>query len=467
MNARAIAAAVAPVDPAGAVVRGAAENGAAPAARVGIDSSPAVGRTPSWLGAFALARRDLLRFLRRRTGCEHTAHDLAQDTWLRAAEYEQRGDSEPPASAEHARAWLFTVAERLAIDHLRRQRHWQHALVPQLQGYGDGLAPDVAEAHAFAQALHAVEAALVAMPPRMREVFVAHRIEGVPHDELARRHGVSRKTIEREVSAAMDRAQAALPRAHVAAATPRRGRRQALGALFGLAGLGAGVALAWQAWREHVVQWQTALATPRGRTARLPLPDGSELTLDVGSALDVRLYAVRREVHLLRGAAFCAVARDAERPFVVLAGGARVTALGTRFEVELDAQDGVQVAVESGRVRIEGAQRGAALEVGAGERAHIAAGGMPEALPAPKSHDVAAWRSGWLDFDHVSLGAAVQRLNRYRAGAPLQVDAAVAALPLLARVQIARSHAWVQGLAAVLPVRVLREADGSMRIAPR
>ncbi|MDZ7855897.1 sigma-70 family RNA polymerase sigma factor [Sphaerotilus sp.] len=436
-----------------------------------------------WFDEFAATSRDLLHFLRRRTGSDDTARDLAQDAWLRVAENHASGDGSAcaPATPDHARAWLFTVAERLAIDHLRRQHHWQAELAPRLSAT-QGHAPDVAESHAYAQALHAVDRALATMPARMREVFVAHRLEGVPHDELAQRHAVSRKTIEREITRAMDLAQAALAQDAVAPvgkvhalaganqAAPRQGRRKALGALLGVAGLGSSASVAWQLWREWVPQWQTAFATSAGRIGRLPLPDGSELTLDADSAVNVRLLAGRREVQLLRGGAFFDVARDTARPFIVLAGPARVTVLGTRFSVEMGPR-GVDVAVESGRVAVQGLAQGPApqqpLELRAGEAARVGAGGTLEAAPARAAESVAPWRTGWLAFDNLPLGEAAARLNRYRPGAPVRVGPAAAALPVLARVNIARSNQWLQSLPAVLPVSFSADADGGVTLRRR
>lgn len=413
-----------------------------------------------WVEEFAASYRDLLRFLRRRTRCDETARDLAQDAWLRVTERHSAGNAAPPSSPDHARASLFVIAERLAIDHLRRQRHWNQELTPRLLA-GPQHAPDVAEAHAYAQALRAVDGALSGMPDRMREVFVAHRLEGVQHDELAQRYRVSRKTIEREVTKAMDIAQSAL-----GGDTNRQGRRKTIGALLGMAGIGTSAGMAWQAWRAWVPEWQTAFATPAGRIGHLPLPEGSDLTLDADSAVDVRLLAMRREVRLLRGGAFFSVARDAMRPFVVQAGDARVTVLGTRFAVEMDAM-GVRVSVETGRVSVQGAAGTEALELGPGDTARVDSAAAPERM-APRSPDaVAPWRSGWLDFEQTPLAEAAVQLNRYRPGALVAVDPAVAALSVLARVNIARSSQWLQGLPAVLPVRVDAAADGGMTIRPR
>lgn len=429
----------------------------------------------SWLEEFTASYRDLLRFLRRRTRCDELARDLAHDVWLRITDRNSDAAAAiTPATSDHARAYLFTVADRLAIDHLRRQRLWHEELAPRLMT-DDAHIPDVAESHAYGRALHAVDAALAQMPPRMRDVFVAHRLEGVPHEELALRFQVSRKTIEREVTRAMDLAQRALTQdtAEVCAnATPtpqRQGRRKTLGALLGLAGLSATATLAWQLWREQVAQWQTAFSTRIGNIGRLPLPDGSELTLNADSAVEVRILATRREVKLLRGGAFFDVAHDAARPFVVLAGEARVSVLGTRFAVEMETR-GVAVDVESGRVSVQGTRRADPVLLGPGDRATVDANGVAQRSAArsdSSSIQVAPWRSGWLDFNRTPLGEAVAQLNRYRPQAPIRIDPALAGLPVLARVNIARSHQWLQGLPAVLPVRVNTAADGSVVIQPR
>lgn len=413
-----------------------------------------------WIEEFAASYRDLLRFLRRRTRCEETARDLAQDAWLRVTERHTGSDAPPPTSPDHARAHIFVVAERLAIDHLRRQRHWNEELAPRLLA-GPRHAPDVAEAHAYAQALRAVDGALAGMPARMREVFVAHRLDGVQHDELAQRYQVSRKTIEREVTKAMDIAQTAL-----AGDTNRQGRRKTIGALLGLAGIGTSAGVAWQAWREWVPEWQTAFATQAGRIGHLPLPEGSELTLDADSAVDVRLMATRREVRLLRGGAFFSVARDPARPFIVQAGAARVTVLGTRFAVEMNAQ-GVHVAVESGRVLVQGTAGGETLELGPGDTARVGSSGAPAHTPPRPADAVAPWRNGWLDFEQTPLAEAAAQLNRYRPDTRVAVDPAVAALPVLARVNVARSTQWLHSLPAVLPVRVDAVAGGGVVIRPR
>lgn len=104
------------------------------------------------------------------------------------------------------------------------------------------------------------------------------------------------------------------------------------------------------------------------------LPDGSQLMLNAGSVALVRLGPGERTVRLLRGEAHFIVAKDAGRPFVVLAGSARLRAVGTAFNVQLQPH-AVDVVVTEGRV----------LFGGAGMRGATAA--SSEAAPSPSGVD--------------------------------------------------------------------------------
>jgi ferric-dicitrate binding protein FerR (iron transport regulator) len=280
--------------------------------------------------------------------------------------------------------------------------------------------------------------------------------------------------IEREVMLAMDHVQAAIEQWHGGDAQQpnekRRGRRRSLAAMLGLAGLFTTGGAVWQAWRNFVPQWQMALASLRGQLLRQPLPDGSELVLDAMSQADVSFFAEHRHVQLRAGAAFFSVARDAARPFVVDAGAARITVLGTRFAVELDGST-TDVQVESGRVQVQAVdadgQPGAPLLLQAGQALRVrAASGSGAAAPdqierlTQASSAPAPWRTGVLVFEALPLRDALQRLDRY-GGASMTVDARVAALPVSGQVRIAQAQDWLQALPAVLPVRVERSAQGT------
>ncbi len=409
------------------------------------------------LAAFPEHYHALVAFVARRVGSRQTAQDLVHDAWLRLAEH--AAPAEPSRPAEPApRAYLYTMAEHLVIDHLR---HRQRTAERFESGASEGQALDVADACSHREALAAVDAALAALPGRCRAIFLADRLDGLPQAEIAARHGISVKTVEREVMRAMDTVEAALHRWRGDVAPARTGRRRALSALLGVAGFGVGGTAAWRLWREHVATWQAVLATATGRQRTLALPDGSTIALDAQTRAEVRYYGARRHVRLLAGSAFFRVARDEGRPFVVDAAPARITVLGTRFEVALAADDALHVAVEEGHVRVQDlADAGIAHDLTAHEALHWPPGGPPRREAEPG--DVAAWRDGWLDFRHEPLGEAVQRIARY-SPRPLRVAPDAQALPVFGRVHIAEAHAWLRLLPHTLPVTVREEGQGAQR----
>ncbi|CAN5502347.1 hypothetical protein BH10PSE18_BH10PSE18_35380 [soil metagenome] len=404
------------------------------------------------LSAFQESYTDVVRFIARRTGSAQDARELAHDTWIRLAERGADDEAPPPA----ARAYVYTVAENIAIDHLRRRQRGAERFTPQRTDdeapLREPLTPDIAERLGHRQALDAVAEAIAQLPARSRDIFLADRLDGASHAELAVQHGVSIKTVEREVMRAMDGVEAALHRWRGEAVPARAGRRRALSALLGVTGMGVGSAGLWQAWRQYVPTDALTLATAPGRIRQQTLSDGSRLTLDAASRLEVAYYAARRTTRLLAGSVFFDVARDPERPFTVAAGAHEVTVLGTRFEVALHEETGgLQVAVESGRVHVRSGA-GARCELGAGERMRI------EGTQLTVSRDgdtaaVAPWREGWLDFQHTPLGEVVERLARYGTR-PIHVAPEAAQLPVVGRVRIAYSLAWLRLLPGSLPVQI-------------
>ena len=425
------------------------------------------------LASFRASYRELLRYLALRTGCADEARELAHDTWLRVAEMAREGREPALRSVGEARAYLFTMARNLVIDQRRRDGvALRHA---GQQARDEAGVPDAAEAAMYGQAIAAVEAALAGLPARAREVFLRHRVHGEDQGALALAYGISRNMVERDMMLAMDRVGAAMHQWHGSdAVASAKGRRRSLAALLGISGLAVGASVGWRIWRIAVPQWELAAATDHGQTLRRPLPDGSVLTLDALSRVQMRYDAGRRSVRLLAGAAFFEVAADATRPFVVDVPvadgrGVRVTVLGTRFGVERFADGAVDVQVESGRVRVQALDAAghplSARELGAGQALRWR---TPDASGTPvlrQLDSAASWRHGVLAFDEAPLGEAVERLRRYLPR-PVEVAADAAGLRLSGQVRIAQAEDFVRALPGMVPVRARLE-QGGWQIARR
>lgn len=418
------------------------------------------------LNEFPQRYEAIVRFLRRRLGSVEDAREVAHETWLRLAE--QAGTEASCGPAADARAYLYTVAANLGQDRQRRA-HWLQAHLQQGREAGAGVdhTPDVAEGLMYRQALSALDATLMAMPARVRDVFVAHRIHGEAQADIALRLGVSLNTVERDLMAAHDRVDTALrhwrgePRRGLGG--PTQGRRKSLASLLGAAAVGVlGLVGGWRYRQTQALHWAAALSTPQGQRLQQGLPDGSMLTLDAQTRVEMAFDARRRTVRLLRGAAFFAVSTDADRPFTVEVGALSVTVLGTRFGVDIEPAGTVLVQVESGRVRVARAAQVLAAGLTAGQGLRVAPDGRSQAVIGP----AAAWRQGRVHFDAVPLGEAVERLARY-AKVDLRADPRTAQLRVSGTVEIARWDDWLQALPAVLPVRVVRDSEGGVMLMAR
>lgn len=164
-----------------------------------------------------------------------------------------------------------------------------------------------------------------------------------------------------------------------------------------------------------------------GEVLRLPLADGSAVTLNSGSEVVVEFSADRRQVQLLRGEALFDVAKDPHRPFVVMAAGAEVRAVGTSFSVRRRQDDAVKVVVREGTVDVEADQR-TPQRVTANMLAMVSPtrAVQVQPLPARRVQQLLVWREGMIAFDGDTLAQAAAEFARYNDMRILIDDPAVA-----------------------------------------
>jgi transmembrane sensor len=172
----------------------------------------------------------------------------------------------------------------------------------------------------------------------------------------------------------------------------------------------------------------TDAATVRRQVA---LADGSVLHVNAATALRVELGARERRVALENGEAHFAVAPDQARPFVVAAGGLRIRAVGTAFDVRA-VGDEVQVIVHEGRVEVatDGRISGAPSPIlAAGERVVARAGRVQpvERLDAPALRTALAWHGATVVFIDTPLRDVVARFNAHNTLQLTLADPALAA----------------------------------------
>jgi len=191
------------------------------------------------------------------------------------------------------------------------------------------------------------------------------------------------------------------------------------------------VAGSWQ-----VLRLRGRFSTGKGETKVVALKDGSVVTLNTASEIQVSYSDAVRSVELIRGEALFDVAKNKARPFVVAAGDTSVRVVGTSFTVRrLDAAP-VQVLVREGIVEVFKPATGT-------EPVRITANSMAVApsdseaaisamaVPAVQVHRQMAWQNGQIAFEGETLAQAVQEFSRY-SDTRIVIDD-----PVLAREEIA------------------------------
>lgn len=128
--------------------------------------------------------------------------DVAQESYLRA----WKAHATRPIKS--AKALFFTVARRLALNAIRRERRSPVTTASELeQRRAFDQAPDAALAVSTAEEVQLLIEAVEALPAKCREIFVLRRLQGVPQKEIAERLGLSEQTVQVQAARGLCRCQ--------------------------------------------------------------------------------------------------------------------------------------------------------------------------------------------------------------------------------------------------------------------
>lgn len=236
-------------------------------------------------------------------------------------------------------------------------------------------------------------------------------------------------------------------------------RRAALGKLaMILAILPAG----WGSWKlADSQQWSADYHTAVGQQRELTLADGSKITLNTDTAIDVLFDANQRLIHLREGEILVQTAPDISpmaRPFLVSTRQGRMQALGTRFTVR-ELQPRTHLVVLEGAVKVELAEnrQSTPLIVNAGQRTDFSSHTFGQLSVADRY--VGAWTQGMLMADKMRLADFVAELTRYRRGF-VRLDPALADLRISGAYPISDSQRTLNMLAQTYPILVSGHLNG-------
>lgn len=149
-----------------------------------------------WVGAEILPHeRDLRMWLQRRFVGAAEVEDIVQECYCRLARLTDVSRIAEP------RAYLFTIARNIALEHRRRASVVRlETLSDTAEGQGgvDFLSPDrIVEAR---QDLGRLQSALDTLSERARQIFILRKVEGLSQKEIAEKLGITEAIVENDAS---------------------------------------------------------------------------------------------------------------------------------------------------------------------------------------------------------------------------------------------------------------------------
>ncbi|WP_409268963.1 FecR domain-containing protein [Pseudomonas sp. KCJK9044] len=198
--------------------------------------------------------------------------------------------------------------------------------------------------------------------------------------------------------------------------------------------------------------WLADQRTATGELRTLRLEDGTLLSLNTHTAVDIDFEGEQRVLVLHEGEISVETGHADPRPLLVRTEDGRLRPLGTRFLVRREAH-GTRLEVLQSSVAAMPRNSGDEHVLAAGQQVLMHADGLGQVAPVPAGAD--AWTRGMLVVDNVRLADLLAELDHYRHG-HLGMDDEVADLRVTGSFPLHDTDLALASLIPALPVKIER-----------
>lgn len=152
--------------------------------------------------------------------------------------------------------------------------------------------------------------------------------------------------------------------------------------------------------------------TPPGVKSTMTLQDGSKVMLNSGSSIRyVKNFETDQRILFLEGEAYFEVAKDSLRPFSVITGNTKTTALGTAFNISAYNNEDTNVSLVEGKVAIDVKDERIELEKGEALKVNPESGKLRKGQFDTEL--VLAWTKKKIIFQQVKMMEAIRVLENW------------------------------------------------------
>jgi len=401
----------------------------------------------------------LANWFQRRLSCNGLAYELAQDVFVKL--YEQR---QLVPLIREPKAWLTTVAHGLLVNHYRRA-DLEKAYLSAIASLPCEYAPSPEQKAILLETLLELDECLSNLTCKARKAFLMAQLEGKKLQDIALELGISLSMVKKYMAQAQqrfkeyERGSTSLENINpdqrvlsskALAVMPSFSRRtllKSLAVLFGTSGLVYSYRRS-----DYSADWVSA----KGEIQTHTLPDGSEMTLDSDTAVDLAFTSSQKLIVLRRGRVMISTAGSFDalhlKPVVQTREGFAL-ALGTVFSVEQKIRS-TKIEVFEHRVQWQPLKPGTVNVLKAGEQAEFDQNGLVS--KAGLSREQAAWVQGLYVANSVPLKAWVAEVSRYRQ-ASIHCDAAIESWLVSGTFPLNKPDVALGALQDALPVQLIKQ----------
>ncbi|MBI5426443.1 MAG: FecR domain-containing protein [Opitutae bacterium] len=198
------------------------------------------------------------------------------------------------------------------------------------------------------------------------------------------------------------------------------------------------------------------------------MDDGSLVELDETAEVEVDFTTETRRVLLKGGKAHFSVARNPSRPFIVIANGVEVRAVGTAFVVEAGGR--TRVLVTEGRVSVTAKgtspiepvslEKGQSITITHSAES-VVLGEVRNVSPAEQNLE-AVWRVPLIELDRTALARVLPVIEKYSRLRLLVEDPTILELKLSGSIRATNVSALLKILHSSYGIHARPQPDGSM-----
>lgn len=172
----------------------------------------------------------------------------------------------------------------------------------------------------------------------------------------------------------------------------------------------------FRVYDENSLKYEKNYLTKMQNITAQSLPDGSIISLDAKTKLDIKFYKNRREAFLSNGKVMFNVQKDKSRPFIITSDNIKIEVVGTKFEV-INSNNKTIINVKEGKVKTYsfnnlGKKVNTRLLTRAEGIIYSNQGKIYKYLK-PNPNKIAIWENNLINFNQLTLKQALAEFSKY------------------------------------------------------